>query len=40
MTEDHHTEEEEEEEEEEDIEAISQFWSIVLIELINEFQIT
>ena len=37
MTEDHHTEEEEEEE---DIEAISQFWSIVLIELINEFQIT
>ena len=35
MTEDHHTEEEEE-----DIEAVSQFWSIVLIELINEFQMT
>ena len=34
MNEDHHTEEEE------DIEAISQFWSIVLIELINEFQMT
>ena len=34
MTEDHHIEEEE------DIEAISQFWSIFLIEIINEFQMT